>query len=108
MDNVSQYMLQIQALDPSASLQMSEYTRKWYVSARIHLSDGTIESGVVEHRETIEEAIVDYFNRLRTHQVDEFIASSYRGERREWRWNGAAFAECTREEASSGKRGSSA
>lgn len=92
-----QIMLIIQALDPGASLNYSSYTKQWYVSARIEISDGSVLTGVAEHTENMQDAITAFFNRLAEIDLDHRVVSRYAGRRREWRWNGAAFAECTRD-----------
>lgn len=91
-------MLIIKALDPGASVKYSEYTRQWYVESRLSVGNGTVLTGVAEHRGTPNDAIQAFFARLTDLTLDEYVASDYHGRRREWRWNGAAFAECTRDE----------
>lgn len=96
MEPTDREMLAILALDPDASLLFSTMTHLWYVSARVYISDGAIESGVTEHRETPQAAVAQFFTRLTSLSLDEWVNSTYKGKRREWRWNGTAFAECTR------------
>lgn len=91
-------MLVIQALDPGASVNYSTYTRSWYVSASIEIGNGSILSGVTEHCENVFDAIAAFFNRIADLPHGEYVVTRYHGRRREWRWNGAAFAECTRDE----------
>lgn len=87
-------MLLIQSLDPHASLLLSKWTRKWYVSARIEISDGVMLRGGAKHRDTPVEAIYAYLEWLIDVPSDEMLVTraSY-DDRRYWRWNGAAFAE---------------
>lgn len=92
-------MLVINALDPGASLAFSHHTGMWYVDSRISIGDGTLLNGGSEHRATPEEAVEAFFERLTTLDLDHYVVSKYCGHRREWTWNGAAFAECTRPEA---------
>lgn len=96
---MSDKTLIIKALDPNAKLSYSEYTDKFYIASLIEISNGYILSGVAEHREDKQEAWDAFFERLTNLKDDEFVVSSYKTRRREWRWNGAAFAECTRPEA---------
>lgn len=99
MNQADRLMLIIKALDPGASVLFSEYTHHWYVGASIEVGNGSVLTGGAEHRETPNEAVQAFFDRLTSIGLDEYIVSKYRGQRREWRWNGAAFAECTRDEA---------
>lgn len=92
-------MLQILALDPDASLRLSPYTGQWYIAANIEIGDGAILSGVVEHRDLPHEAVDAFFGRVSHTGLNEYVVSTYCGQRREWSWNGAAFAEVTRTDA---------
>lgn len=96
---LSDMMLLIQSLDRGASIKFSGYTMQWYVGASIEIGDGVLLRGVAEHCDTPDEAVTAYFERLTTIGLDEYIVSSFAGKRREWRWNGATFVECTREVA---------
>lgn len=86
-------MLAIKTLDHCAHLCLSEYTGKWYVEAKVEISDGCILSGVTEHRETPAQAVRAFVDRLQAITLDEVIVAKPIGERRHYRWNGAAFAE---------------
>lgn len=90
-------MLYIIALDPEASVQCSKYTQKWYVQARVEISDGVICSGITSHEDTIDDAIAVYFETLTEVPSDKVIVTYFGSvrSRREWYWNGAAFAEVT-------------
>lgn len=90
-------MLKILALDPDASLRLSRFTELWYVSAKIEIGDGVLLTGVAEHRDSPEAAIGAFFERITNIKLDEYVVSHYCGQRREWSWNGAAFAEVTRD-----------
>lgn len=93
-----QMLLVIQALSPGASVNYSQYTQKWYVEARnLDVGDGVMLTGSTEHAATPEEAVRGYFDYLTSVEYPKYIVSSYQGHRREWRWNGAAFAEVTRD-----------
>ena len=92
-------MAHLLALSPGACVKFSEWTGKWYVEASIEVGDGSILEGGTEHCDTPHEAIQAYFRRLTSVPLDKYIATRYRSQRREWRWNGAAFVEITREEA---------
>lgn len=91
-------MLTVQALDHSAHLDFSSYTGRWYVSARIEVGNGAFLTGITEHRADPNEAVHAFFERLTAVSDDEYLVTRYRDHRREWRWNGAAFEECTRQE----------
>lgn len=95
--SATENMLLIKALAPSASLQLSTFTRKWYVDARIEISDGCMLSGVTEHRDTPDLAVLAFINTLMAIDSNQFdrciVANAMVGERRQYVWNGAAFAE---------------
>lgn len=95
---VTEAMLVIKALDNESSLELSEYTRKWYVAAGLDIGDGVLLTGISEHRHTPEDAVFAILERLMAvTDLDHYIAT--RSEpRREYRWNGAAFADVTRPE----------
>jgi hypothetical protein len=94
--NAQEKMLHIKALDSEASVQLSEWTHCWYVSARIDVGgSGTLE-GITEHRSLLSAAVGAFFDKLTSLPVDRFLVTNHQGQRREWRWNGSAFAECTR------------
>lgn len=86
-------MLCIQTLDPDAHLDFSHFTGKWYLSSRIEISDGAILSSITEHEDTPEAAVFAYFDKLKWISLDEVIVAKPTGQRRHYRWNGAAFAE---------------
>lgn len=92
-ERVNEAMLAIKALDPQASVRFSEYTGKWYVDARTEVGDGSILKGGSEHRDHPGEAVLAYFAYLIAIDHEHYIVASPWGERREYRWNGAAFAE---------------
>ena len=98
-ESAAQIMLILKALDPGASVKFSEWTGQWYVEASIEVGDGSVLTGGTEHRDSPDDAVRDYFARLTAISLDEYVATRYCGQRREWRWNGAAFAEITRREA---------
>jgi len=86
----------IKALDPNARIMWSEYTDQFFVQAQIDIGDGALLGSIVEHRDTPDEAVLAFFARCSGVEQPEFLVTKYHGERRERRWNGAAFAECTR------------
>ena len=92
-DDVRPLMFAIKALDPAAHLCLSEYTGKWYIEAKVEVSDGCILSGVTEHRETPAQAVRAFVEALQAISLDEVIVAKPTGQRRHYRWNGAAFAE---------------
>lgn len=90
-------MLMLQAISPDVSVLFSEYTRQWYVSARrLEVGNGMMLTGTAEHRDTVEQAVQAIFERLTNTAMDEYVVGEYLGQRREYRWNGATFAEVTR------------
>lgn len=95
--SATENMLLILALDSDATLRLSPYTRQWFVQARIEISDGTILSGVTEHNKTPDLAVLSFINRLMAVNTDQFthciVAKAHSDERRQYLWNGAAFAE---------------
>lgn len=95
----SQIMLMLKAVSRDVTVEFSEYTGKWYVSGRrLEVGDGSLLRGVTEHRDTPEQAIHAFFDALTSIGLDEYVVGEYLGQRREYRWNGAAFAEVTRHE----------
>lgn len=95
---VEEIMLIVQALDPGAALSFSVYTGQWYLHADVHIGDGAFLTGVSEHRPSPDLAVRSFFDRITDLSLGEYVVSDFHGHRREWRWNGAAFAECTRDE----------
>ena len=93
MSLVDTQMLMIKALDPKAHLEFSEYTWKWFVSSRLEICGDGVLTGIVEHCASPEIAVAKFLERLTTIPDDRRIALIYSNERREWLWNGAAFAE---------------
>ena len=90
----------IQSLDQDAHTNYSWVTRQYYVTARIEIGDGVCLTSICEHRATPDEAIDAYLDALKRIDLtdDAFLVTTYKQRRREWRWNGSAFVECTREE----------
>lgn len=90
------------ALDPRAHLVYSDYTDKWFVSARIEIAQNGMLSGITEHRDSVGRAIEYFLERLK--EVGNTPETRYKqalkarpnGEYRYYTWNGAAFAECDR------------
>ena len=94
MNAVDQEMLLIKSLDDGASLKFSEYTKQWYIEARIEVSDGCVLTGGTEHADTPTLAVSRYLNYLKAVPLDKVIVThAGRDDRRHWRWNGAAFTE---------------
>ena len=95
----SKIMLMLKAMSRDVHVGYSEYTQKWYVSARhLEIGDGVLLSCGSEHRDTPELAIQAFFDRLTSIGPDKYIVGDYLGQRREYQWNGATFAEVTRSE----------
>ena len=73
------------------------------VDADIEVSDGVTIGSICEHRETPAEAVDACLSQLRRvdyNDLDHWLVTKHLGQRREWRWNGAAFEEATRPERS--------
>lgn len=89
-----QAMLLIVALDPGASVRISDKTGAWFVMADVGVSDGQTVTSVCEHTDSPDTAILAYLERLMevTDSKHWLLAKPY-GERRHYRWNGATFAE---------------
>ena len=88
----------IHVLDPNASLHLSEYTGKWYVSSQIHISNGALISGISEHRDSPEDAVSAHLARLVNVGPAEVVVTGEnrnRGGRRHWRWNGHAWTDAS-------------
>lgn len=92
-DDVRPLMLAIKTLDNWASISLSEHTGRWYISAKIQISNGNFLKAVTEHRDTPAQAVRAFVDALKELSMDEVIVASPTGERRHYRWNGAAFAE---------------
>lgn len=97
MSEVTREMLLIKSLDNSASVVLSEWTRKWLVMARISIGDGAVLSSICEHADTPQAAVRAYFEALC--DVDQSDTEHYlvtregTDQRRHFRWNGAAFVD---------------
>jgi len=92
--SINQTMLLIKSIDLRAHLEFSEWTKQWYVEARIDIGGDGLLSGGSEHRDTPQEAVVAYMERLCEIDLDHYLVTNAGGDaRRHWRWNGAAFAE---------------
>ena len=76
-------------------IHFSPYTDRWFVHAKgLNFSDGVMLRGVTVHRDTPEGALVAFMAELRDEgQNTQVVAVESRGQRRNYRWNGAAFAE---------------
>lgn len=91
----------ILAFDGMASIRWSPQTEQFYVDARIEIGTGELIGGITEHRPNARNAVMAFFLKMQLVKAPEYLVTEYRGERREWRWNGGAFAECTRAEETS-------
>jgi hypothetical protein len=99
MTETGRQMLMILALDPNAHLRFSTHTDSWYVSAEIEISDHIIISSVTRHDESPDGAVAEFFEAITNVGDSRVLVTHALSKRREWRWNGAAFAELPREEA---------
>lgn len=97
--NTDQKMLLIQSLDPKVEVKLTD-TGMHYVNSSIKVSDGE-ETGIVVRRSERSDhmAIGAFLEEITNIPHHQFLVTSYKDRRREWRWNGAAFAECTSDEA---------
>lgn len=98
MELLNRYMLVILSLDSDASLKFSPMTGKWYVSARIEISDGAVLSGVAKHDENPTDAVVNFMFELCRHTLygqTYVIVGAYTDRRIAYQWNGAAFTVVT-------------
>lgn len=94
MNETTRFMLTIKSIDPTARLDCSDYTQKWYISSRIEISDGVVLSGICEHEDTPEAAVAAFMGRLANVPVDQaIVVNAYKANRRHYRWNGAGFIE---------------
>jgi 3-deoxy-D-arabino-heptulosonate 7-phosphate (DAHP) synthase class II len=96
MERIDQQMLTILALDPSACLRYSDYTRRWYVAADIAISNHVLIRWVGEHRPTPEQATVAFLEAIMNTAADEVVVTNEGSDHREWRWNGAAWLQIER------------
>jgi hypothetical protein len=98
MNEIDKRMLQIKSLDPNASLKFSNYSYKWYVSARIEVGGDGVLVSINEHELTPENAVDSYFRSLISVDSDHYLVTNSCDidTRREYRWNGAAFQEIGR------------
>lgn len=96
-ENVNRSIRIIQGLDPNAHLCFSRYTGKWFVSARIEITNGTSRSGIAEHRENPQQAVLAFLAVIQDVDINQYehmlVTMSLNHEPRYWKWNGAAFAE---------------
>lgn len=90
---VKRAMLLIQTLDPNAHIGFSDITGQWYVSAHIEIGGDGFLSGGTEHRDTPEDAVRAYLAHLTSIDLGRYLVTKFDGQRRHWRWNGAAFRE---------------
>lgn len=86
-------MLALKTLDHNACILLSEVTGQWYVSARIEVTDGGLLRSVCEHRDSPERAVLAFLAELTELPIDVLIVAKPTGQRRHYRWNGAAFSE---------------
>lgn len=93
MNELDETMLMIKSIDRTAHVEFSEWTLKWFVSSCISIGDGTTLTGVNEHHDTPAKAVRMFFGTIRNVGGDEHLSVVHRGERRNYRWNGAAFTE---------------
>lgn len=93
MPSDNEMMTAIKALDPSASLAYETTNGRWHIHSRVEIGgDGTLTS-ILESAPTTWEAIRAFWDRITTLPADRhLVVDAYRPTRREYRWNGGAFA----------------
>jgi hypothetical protein len=97
---IDQQFLLIKSIASGASLEFSDWTSQWYVSASIEIGGDGVLIGITEHRETPELAVSAFLDAMQSVEWPShyLVTDSYKDKRREWRWNGTAFTDCTRQE----------
>lgn len=81
----NEMMLAIKNLDPSAYLEFSDCTLKWYVTGSIDIADGRFLTGITEHRGMPTEAIEAFFTRLAKVQSPDCLRAK---DQQHYRWRG--------------------
>jgi hypothetical protein len=93
-EDITRGLLLLHGIDPTATLNYSTYTGQFYVSSRAEVTDGSIASGVTEHRDTPQEAVQAFLRRLQEVKAPRrILTSGMLSPRREWLWNGATWVE---------------
>lgn len=82
---VKEAMRLIQELDPEAKIDFSTWSDKWYVTSRVYIGDGAVISSPTEHRETPQDAVYAYIEKLTNLRENEFLIT-HQPDRKEWRW----------------------
>ena len=97
MTPIKAVALHLQVLDRAWSLGYSEHTHQFYVSLDAQIGGDGLLCSVTEHRDTPEQAIDAAFKRLAAVSAPNYIVTdAFQGDRKHWRWNGAAFVEVPR------------
>lgn len=77
----------IVAIAPLYKIDYSEYTGKFYVTARVEVSNGSFLRGVTEHRSTSQDAVIAYAERIMAVVAPEMVVvGAFTPERQQWRW----------------------
>lgn len=99
MEPINQAMLMLHSIDESAKLAMVRHVTtgeiRWYVASRIEIADDHFLRGVAPHAHTPYEAVSAMLGELQTvtRAGARRIVLNARHDRREYYWNGVAFAE---------------
>lgn len=80
-------------LDELVHVGYSRYTNKWFASLDVEIGGDGVLQGVVQHRESSDEAVLALFNELTSVQAPKYLVTNAadRERRKHWRWDGAAF-----------------
>ncbi len=81
-----QKMLAMVALDYRTSVMLSPYTKKWYVSCRAEVKEGSIVSSPLYHSTTAEQSIRETWEEYSKALC--VVVNVMKKNRREVRWNG--------------------
>jgi hypothetical protein len=85
----------IQALDPDVSIKLAT-NGKWYVSAKISISDGQFVTSVCCHENNMESTIDAYWEKITALLApDEKLVISSFGKDKYYTWNGFMWKECS-------------
>lgn len=82
----------IHSICPETKVIYSPWTDKFYVSTNIEIGKDGFLTGIVEHRDTINDAIWAYWNCLTEIKIPEtLVINAMSPNRAEYRWNGFLF-----------------
>lgn len=93
--SVQDAMRLIQILDDSAKISFSQWTGKFFVTARIEISNGSVLRGLAEHENSPITAVFSYLEALQKVTLTSdarIVTNGYRPTRQQWYWNGVGWA----------------